>query len=76
MSRLSKHQIFRFKKKHPAGCFFCACDLCRTTNPLVGASLLAKASSHPAMEVADTPLSRAGSLPQLIGGVVEGGFQA
>ncbi|TPG74731.1 hypothetical protein EAH74_31655 [Pseudomonas mandelii] len=33
----------------------------------VGASLLAKAASHPTLLVTDTPLSRAGSLPLRVG---------
>ncbi|TPG91406.1 hypothetical protein EAH72_26660 [Pseudomonas caspiana] len=37
----------------------------QTPNP-VGASLLAMASLHPTWMVTDLPLSRAGSLPQVI----------
>ncbi|OJT52801.1 hypothetical protein BSZ28_05050 [Pseudomonas moraviensis] len=39
-------------------------DLQNYTNPPVGASLLAKASVQSMHSLNDTPLSRAGSLPQ------------
>ncbi|THF28388.1 hypothetical protein E5170_22185 [Pseudomonas atacamensis] len=41
-------------------------DLQNYTNPPVGASLLAKASVQSMDSLNDTPLSRAGSLPQSI----------
>jgi hypothetical protein len=74
MSRLSNYRLFY--KEAPCGVLF-LCPLFKPRNKSpVGVSLLAIAIYHSMQVVADTPLSRAGSLLHWSGGVAGDEFQA